>query len=181
MRGADRRGDRVGVDAPVGRLEHDRPRRRAGQSDDRRVGVVGRVEERDLIAGPGSARTAEASASVAPKVTWISTVGVELDAVTAELVLGDRAAQRRHAGQRRVLVVSRRRAPRRAASITAVRAVEVGEALAEVDRAGLLGEGGHAREDRDLGRLHRRHHRVARARMGPSARPPVFSARVPVV
>lgn len=75
-------------------------------------------------------------------------VRVERQAVAVLLVGGDRGAQLGDAGARRVLVaaaVAQRPYGRLADLLGAVR---VGEALAEVDRAGRRGQRGHLREDR---------------------------------
>jgi hypothetical protein len=114
-----RRG--VGV---VGRVERDQLVPRLAQPEDRRGDRLGRAH-RHLHLG----------------------VRVQLDPVEAALVLGDGPAQRRHAGQRRVLVAAvAQRRHRRLEHIG--RPVLVGEALAEVDRSRALGERGHLREDR---------------------------------
>jgi hypothetical protein len=69
-----------------------------------------------------------------------------LEPVAAALVRGDRLAQRWHPGERRVLVgAAAQGSDRRLDDLR--RPVLVGEALAEVDRAGALGERGHLRED----------------------------------
>ena len=74
-------------------------------------------------------------------------VGVVATSVEAFDLGGDRLAQRRYPGHRRVLVQS---SPHRVGDrVDQFRvAVEVGEALPQVDRAALGGEGGHHGEDR---------------------------------
>ena len=102
-------------------------------------------------------------ASVAPVVTR-TCVGIDVEAVEAALVLGDRLAQRRDADARRVLVdpagdvgggVGEQRR----------RAVGVGEALPEVDRAGAQGQRRHLGEDRRRERLHTRHEHAVHSRL----------------
>ena len=86
-------------------------------------------------------------------------VRVVLQAPEPALVGGDGRAQRRDARARRVLVVAgAQRLGGRGQHLR--RAVGVGEALAEVDRAGTHGERGHLGEDGGPERPHPGHQRV---------------------
>ena len=64
------------------------------------------------------------------------------------LVPGDRLPQRGYAEAGGVLVLARSRSAATARAITVGRPVDVGEALAEVDRPGAHRERGHLGEDR---------------------------------
>jgi len=75
-------------------------------------------------------------------------VGIELDPVAAALVVGDRRSQLGHARQRRVLVGPPGAHRNRDGIGDLVRAVGVGKALSEIQRAGAQGERRHLGEDR---------------------------------
>ena len=83
---------------------------------------------------------------MAPAVMVISAPGRSARPYSASILARHRLAQRRHAGHRRVLVQAR--AHRGVHRVEQRRvAVEVGEALAEVDRAVLGGQRRHHGED----------------------------------
>ena len=133
--------------ATSGTVTSRRPRARRRRRTRRRTARTRRPRR----PGSVSARIVAVSASVAPAVTSTSRLGVDVDAVQPLLVRRDRLAQHRHPATGRVLVHSV--GDRLARGLEHLgRAVLVGEALPEVDRAGRDGERTHLGED---GRLHR--------------------------
>ncbi len=130
--------------ANVRRAQRHRPPPRAGERDARRVRVVVGLEHDDLVAGvaqPEQRRRDRLGGAERDQHV------LGLEPVPAALVLEHRLAQRRHARQRRVLVLAA--AQRRDRGLDhRRRAVGVGEPLAEVDRPGPRRERGHLGEDR---------------------------------
>ncbi len=143
----DRRGDAIEVGAEAARGQRHAHQPAAGKLDAGAVAVVARLEHDDLVArvhagqdrGEDRLRRAGGDGDVVRRVVAVAVQGLDLGR--------QRLAQRGHAGHRRVLVVAL--AHRRADLLDQPRvAVEVRKALAEVDRAMLLGERRHDREDR---------------------------------
>ncbi len=72
---ADGGGERIGVDPPMRRLEPHIARDRPGAAGEGGVGIIKRLEEDDFIPGSSNAKSAPASASVAPEVIITSLIG----------------------------------------------------------------------------------------------------------
>ena len=139
--------ERVEVGTPgAGRQRHAH-RRRAGERDRRAIAVVARLEYDHLVARMHQREDGRQDALGCAGGDRDLGVGVVAVARRALDLGRDGLAQRRHAGHRRVLVVAG--AHRVGDGVDERRvAVEIREALAEVDRAGLDGQRGHHREDR---------------------------------
>ena len=147
MRSAERRGELFRVERVAGRPQgHDAPGR-ARHRDARGVGVVVGLEGHDLVAGLAQREQRGGDRLGGAGGDEDLAVRVELDAVEAALVGGDRGAQLGDAGSGRVLVDARaHRLHGRLEDLG--RAVRVREALAEVDRPGPRRQRGHLGEDR---------------------------------
>ena len=133
VRGPDRGGQLVRVEVPVGRVQAHQPRHGAGHSSAGRIGVVGRLEHDDLVAGLAQRQERGGNGLGGPDGHEDVGVGVEVEAVPVPLVGGDGLAQLGDALAGRVLV---------AAVADGVDGhlfeflgpVGIGEALAEIDR-----------------------------------------------
>ncbi len=144
------RGDRLlelpGVEGPLGRPERHDPAPGARQLDRRRIGVVVRLEDDDLVAFPAEGHDGGGDGLRRAGGHEDLRQRVEVELPPARLVLGDRLEQRRHSPSGRVLVLpvadclDRRRED-------LGRPVGVGEALTEVDRPVGECEGRHLAED----------------------------------
>ena len=139
-----RRAQRLGVEREVGRPQRHRAPPRAGKGDAGPVGVVVRLEHDHLVAGvaqPEQRRRDRLGRAEGDQHL------LGLEPVVLALMCEYGLAQRRHARQRRVLVgAAAQRRDRRLDDLG--RPVGIREALAEVDRAGPLGERRHLGEDR---------------------------------
>ena len=147
VRGAERGRELVRVERPVRRAQRHDPPLRAGHGDAGGVGVVERLEAHDLVAGLAQREQGGGDRLRGARGDQDLAVGVELLAVEAQPVGGDRVAQLGDAGAGRVLVVARADG-RHGGLQHLLRPVRVGEALPEVERAGAHGERRHLGEDR---------------------------------
>ncbi len=150
-------GQGVGVEGEVGGPQGDDPPLRAGHGDRGGVGVVVGLHHDDLVARLAQPEDRSGDGLGRSHGDDDLGVGVVDEAVAAELVLGHRLAEDGQARAGRVLVLP---APdgghRRLGDLR--RPVDVGEALAEVDRPGAGGQERHLVEDRGGERLEVRPH-----------------------
>ena len=131
---ADRGPQRVGVEPEVGRAQGDRSAYSSGHLDHRDVGVVVGLEHDDLVALVDQPEQRGRDALGAAGGDDDLAVGVEVEPVVPLLVPGDRLPQRGYADARGVLVVPALERLDRAGD-HGRRAVDVREALAQVDRS----------------------------------------------
>ena len=143
----ERVGQRGARQRPVGRLQPHQARDGAEQADDRQIGVVQRLDQHDLVAGVQHRHQAGGDRLGGAGGHHHLARPVDLEAVEAAVGGGDRLAQFRHAGHRRILVAAVLQ--RVGGGLHhVVRAVGVGEALAEIDRVVLDRQRRHHGEDR---------------------------------
>ena len=146
--GAERLRKAVAVDAeavPVGDHRHGAPPR-AGHGDRRRIGVVVRLDEHDLVAGLDEADDGAGDRLGGADGDQDLGVGVVVQPVVIGLVVADGATQLGDAEAGRVLVAPIGDRLLRG-SQHGGGPVRVGEALAEVDRIVAGGERGHLGKD----------------------------------
>ena len=93
MRGPDGGGQLVGIEVPVGRVQADEAGDGAGHGGSGRVGVVGRLEHDDLVAGLAQGQERGGDGLGGPDGHEDVGVGVEVEAVPVPLVGGDGVAQ----------------------------------------------------------------------------------------
>ncbi len=157
-------GERVGVEAKVGRLERDDAGGGPGEGDGGAVAVVKGLEEHDLVARVAEAEQGGEDHFGGAAADGDAELGVVVEAVGEATAAGEGGAQLGHAGRGRVLAAARfDRGDRR--PLDELGAVEIGEALRQIDGPGLVGEPGHFGEDcrAEAGELARQP-RPARAR-----------------
>ena len=150
------------VDAEVVDRKRHAPDARAGKLGGRTVGVVARIEQDHFLACADDGVDCREDRFGPARRHRNLCARVDPPSVPAQRRFRNRLAECRQARHRRVLVVAR-------AEMTgdelaqALRRIEIREALAEIDCAGLGGEPGHHREDRgsDAGQLRGRHHSLA--------------------
>ena len=128
------RGELVGVEGPVRRVQADQPRHGAGHGGAGGVGVVGRLEHDDLVAGLAQREQRRRDGLGGAHGHEDLGLGIEVEAVPGALVRGHGAPQLGDARARRVLVAPLPDGRHRHLA-QLVGTVGVGEALAEVDRA----------------------------------------------
>jgi hypothetical protein len=138
----------VEVQREAGRAQRDEAPRRARHRDRRGVGVVERLEHDDLVAGLEQPEHRGRDRLRRAERHLDAVLRVDLEAVAPALVRGDRRAQLRHPGKRRVLVGGAAAQRGLDGGHDLRRAVGVREALAEVDRARARCERRHLCEDR---------------------------------
>ena len=142
-----RRLELVEVGPPVGEAQRHRAVHASGAGDERRVGVVVRLERHDLVAHVDEREDGRRERLGGAGRDEHLGCRVDVDAVEPSLVRGDRLAQHGHADAGRVLVHAV--GDRLTGGLEHLGgAVLVGEALAEVDGAGAGGQGAHLGEDR---------------------------------
>jgi hypothetical protein len=134
--------------------QRDRPAYRPGQRDRRRVRVVVGLEADHLVARLAQPQDRGGDRLGGARGDHHLAVRVALQTPEALFVGRDRAAQRRDAGQRRILVRAAVQQGLGRGGEHLRRAVGVREALAEVDRAGAHRQCGHLAEDRGAERPH---------------------------
>lgn len=139
-------GQLVERNAVVGRLQRDRHRLAAGQLDRRQVAVVGRLEDDHLVARMHAAQHRRQQRLRGARGDGDLALGVVGVAVQRGDLGGDRLAQRRHAGHRRVLVEAGAHGIRHGVDDARV-AIEIRKALAQVDGLLLRGQRRHHGED----------------------------------
>ena len=144
--GDDRGLERRRVEPELRRHEPHHARLGLGHRDPGQVGVVERLEHDGLVARVEQRRDRRAERLGGPGVDRDLARRVVGQAVEALLVIGHRLLQRRQAGHRRVLVVARAQGLDRGL-LDEVGAVEVREALAEIDGVVAAGERRHLGED----------------------------------
>ena len=147
VRGPIGRGQLVGVEGPVGRVEADQPGDGAGHRGAGGVGVVGRLEHHDLVAGLAQREQGGGDGLGGPDGDEDLGLGSEVEAVPDVLVGGD---GRRSSGMPSLGGYWLRPGgwPRPRSRASSARTVGVGEALAEVDGSGGQRQLGHGGEDR---------------------------------
>ncbi len=141
---ADRGLERRALDPPGRRLERDFADDSASPPDHRRIAVVGRGEEDHLVAGPNCRENRRAQRLGRP-ARHADVVRIGVRAIMPPVMGRDRLAQRHQAARRRVLVRAMLQRVCRGVE-DRVGPAEIGEALAEVHRAMLRRERGHALE-----------------------------------
>ena len=143
----------------------------AGEPHRRLVGVVGRIEDDDLVARPDQRLHGRVDRLGRPERDGDFGLRVDRDAVGGVQLRRDALAQRRQTLHRCVLVVAG--AHGRGHQLGEPRIdVVIGKALAEIERVELAGAARHDGEDRraDVGQLAR--HRARPARSAASRPPP---------
>ncbi len=145
--GRHRLPQRVPVDGVVRERQRHGHRDAAAQLDRRYVGVVARFEDDHFVAGPDHRRDRIEQRFGSARRHRDLRFGIVSPAVKRLVLRGDRFAQRQHALHRRVLIAPASHVARHRFHQLGI-AIEIGEALRQVDRAELRGEPRHHRENR---------------------------------
>lgn len=148
--GARREGglEPIARQGPVRRLEPHQLRDSPRPLQDRQVAVVKRLDEHGFVPRLNEREERAGQGFGGPQRDQDFGIGIEVEAVEAFVVRGERAAKFRQAEERRVLV--RVRAQGAGGEIDDVRGtVPAGRTLAEVDGAVLAGKPRHRLENRD--------------------------------
>ena len=141
----------VPVDAVVGRTERGEHRDAAAQRHGRHVGIVDRLKQQDFVARMHE--RGERREEAFGRAGGHRDLGDRVVAAAVQLLdlRRERLAQREHAGHRRVLVVPLAHVARDGVDQLG-RRIEVGKPLRQIDRADLVGQARHDREDADAAR-----------------------------